>query len=192
MKICRKCNLEFSAWKEIDGKKRNLSNRKLCLTCSPFGLHNTKKDPEQPNKKYDKNGKPTEKYKHNTRKTNYLRQWKRRKQLIEMSGGKCRICGYDKCSSALHFHHRDRKDKKFGLCVANLSSKNWNDILNEWEKCDLVCSNCHCEIEEEILSSKDSRYQKMKREFFSKLEVKTNYDIPTKSKRDSAGNAENT
>jgi hypothetical protein len=36
-------------------------------------------------------------------------------KLIQAFGGKCIICKYDKCVSALHFHHVDPKNKNFGI-----------------------------------------------------------------------------
>ena len=42
MPCCRLCTRPFPNWVTIDGSRRNLSNRKYCLDCSPFGLHNTR------------------------------------------------------------------------------------------------------------------------------------------------------
>jgi hypothetical protein len=42
MKICKKCNIKFSTRVNIEGKFRNLINRKFCLNCSPFLQHNTR------------------------------------------------------------------------------------------------------------------------------------------------------
>jgi len=41
MPFCRKCNEKFPNRTIIDGKTHNLSSRKFCLNCSPFGKHNT-------------------------------------------------------------------------------------------------------------------------------------------------------
>jgi hypothetical protein len=41
MKICKKCQSEFSPIAIIDGKRRSLYKRTFCLICSPFGSHNT-------------------------------------------------------------------------------------------------------------------------------------------------------
>jgi len=74
---------------------------------------------------------------------------KRRKKLkamaVELKGGKCQICGYEKCISALDFHHIDEKTKSFDLSTRGLT-RSWEKIKNEIEKCILVCSNCHREI----------------------------------------------
>lgn len=40
--ICKKCGSEFPVWIFVDCVRKNLSKRKYCLVCSPFGKHNTK------------------------------------------------------------------------------------------------------------------------------------------------------
>jgi hypothetical protein len=76
----------------------------------------------------------------------HVKEWRRRKKqiLVEYKGGRCEICGYNKCLAALEFHHRDNKDKDFGI-----SNKNIADIESykkEVDKCILLCSNCHREV----------------------------------------------
>lgn len=73
------------------------------------------------------------------------RRRKVKAKLIEMAGGKCQKCGYDKCAGALEFHHL--RDKSFALSSNNLG-KAWATVLAEFEKCILVCANCHREIHE--------------------------------------------
>lgn len=79
---------------------------------------------------------------------------KRRKKIRQMSveylGGKCCFCGYDRCSSALDFHHVDESTKKFGLSQ-NGMTRSWEKTRNELKKCILVCSNCHREIHAGLL-----------------------------------------
>lgn len=70
----------------------------------------------------------------------------RKLKLIEMSGGACNICGYNKNYSALQFHHLNRSNKVFCLDSRKLSNTNWDSIVKEWEKCQLLCANCHVEI----------------------------------------------
>ena len=69
-----------------------------------------------------------------------------KQKLISIFGGKCTICGYDKCDSALEFHHLDRKTKSFELSQRNYY-RSFERILEEAKKCILVCANCHREIE---------------------------------------------
>lgn len=68
-----------------------------------------------------------------------------KQRLIYASGGKCQICGYDKCYSALEFHHIDAKEKSFGL--SDNRNRAWDLCKEEIKKCVLLCSNCHREVE---------------------------------------------
>jgi hypothetical protein len=70
----------------------------------------------------------------------------RKLKLIEMKGGGCEICGYNKSLAALSFHHLDPSIKKIQLDVRSLSNRKWDVVLNEFEKCQLVCANCHMEL----------------------------------------------
>ena len=72
-----------------------------------------------------------------------LRGLKRKLFLINLKGGKCERCGYDKNISAFDFHHRDPKNKDSQLDMRHLSNSNMNWIIEEFEKCDVLCSNCH-------------------------------------------------
>ena len=70
---------------------------------------------------------------------------KRKKTLVDYAGGKCKICGYNKCLAALTFHHRNPLEKSFGLAENVCRSKTIDDLKKEVDKCDLLCSNCHHE-----------------------------------------------
>jgi len=58
----------------------------------------------------------------------------------------CAICGYSKCGGCLDFHHVNPEDKK-----RRITAKMWysgsNIIIDEMQKCILLCKNCHYEIE---------------------------------------------
>jgi len=72
-------------------------------------------------------------------------------KLLEMKGKKkCFKCNYTpKSYSSLDFHHIDSKDKKFSFRTIFLSKKSILDkiemkkIVDELEKCDILCKNCH-------------------------------------------------
>lgn len=66
--------------------------------------------------------------------------------LVAEFGGKCKICGYDKCISALEFHHLDPTKKEMGMSTRGYT-KSTKTYRKEANKCILVCSNCHREIE---------------------------------------------
>jgi 5-methylcytosine-specific restriction endonuclease McrA len=74
-----------------------------------------------------------------------VRRLERKLQLILIKGGECQKCGYKKNYSALQFHHRNPKEKLFGLDCRNIGAKNWESLLKEMDKCDLLCGNCHSE-----------------------------------------------
>ena len=38
---------------------------------------------------------------------------RRKRWAVDAFGGKCGICGYDKCVEALEFHHLDPSPKRF-------------------------------------------------------------------------------
>ena len=80
---------------------------------------------------------------------------KRRKKLkdmaIEYGGGKCQVCGYDRCKRALSFHHKEPSQKDFGLSSRGLT-RSWEKTKTEIDKCILVCANCHMEIHEGMVN----------------------------------------
>lgn len=66
-------------------------------------------------------------------------------KLIQMFGGKCSQCGYDRYAGALEFHHLDPEHKDFGIGSGKISFS-LKRMIEEAKKCVLVCSNCHKEI----------------------------------------------
>lgn len=70
---------------------------------------------------------------------------RRKAKLIELKGGKCSFCGYDKCPDALELHHKDPEEKDFQLNNRTMGRK-WEVIFKEVEKCILLCANCHREV----------------------------------------------
>jgi len=73
-----------------------------------------------------------------------VQRWiQRKKDAVNYKGGKCQICGYCKNYGTLEFHHRDPKTKDFDWTKMRLRS--WKRIIEELDKCDLLCSNCHGE-----------------------------------------------
>ncbi len=66
--------------------------------------------------------------------------------LVAEAGGKCAICGYDRCIGALQFHHREPAKKRFALAGGGFS-RSLASARVEAEKCVLLCSNCHAEVE---------------------------------------------
>ena len=101
---------------------------------------------------------------HNNRKysdpTQYKREWnhrnrdkrraykklyhrKRKVDLIDYKRSKCFDCGVEyngKNASIFHFHHL--RDKKFAI-GNRVTAKAWQVILEEADKCVMLCANCH-------------------------------------------------
>lgn len=65
-------------------------------------------------------------------------------RAVELKGGKCEICGYNKCIAALEFHHKDPSQKEFRL--GDGYGRTFEDFLKEVDKCMLICANCHAEL----------------------------------------------
>ncbi|MFA7101303.1 MAG: hypothetical protein WC196_06190 [Bacilli bacterium] len=104
---------------------------------------------------------------HNGRKyndpTQYKREWNHRNRasryaykkiyslklkihLIYEKGAKCLKCGieYNGINSCIFdFHHRNPEEKDFNLNLNFLNRYGKKRILEEVDKCDLLCSNCH-------------------------------------------------
>jgi len=71
---------------------------------------------------------------------------KRKEVLAEEAGGRCRRCGYHEFLAALQFHHRDPKEKEFGLAEAGVT-RSLEKCRAEAKKCILLCANCHSAFE---------------------------------------------
>jgi transposase len=78
-------------------------------------------------------------------------RWRRRAKetLVAEAGGRCFVCGYDRCLAALTFHHLDPDAKRFGLGSRGLT-QSMAVLREEAAKCILLCANCHAEIELEL------------------------------------------
>lgn len=71
---------------------------------------------------------------------------------VEYKGGKCSVCGYDRCADALEFHHLDPSQKDFGISSKGYT-RSWDKVKEELDKCILVCSNCHREIHSGLIKT---------------------------------------
>ena len=80
------------------------------------------------------------------------RRRKLKQMAVEYKGGRCERCGYCKCLAALEFHHLDPSQKDFAISQSG-STRAWERIQKEIDKCILVCSNCHKEIHDELQGS---------------------------------------
>jgi hypothetical protein len=77
----------------------------------------------------------------------------RTKELaVAYKGGKCKICGYNNCITALEFHHLNPKEKDRDLKSRGINRrKAFEKLKPELDKCILVCCRCHREIHAKII-----------------------------------------
>lgn len=71
-----------------------------------------------------------------------------KRKLIDMMGGCCVRCGYNKSMAALTFHHPDN-NKEFGIASKG-HTKSFDRLVAEASKCVLLCANCHAEEHEAL------------------------------------------
>lgn len=158
MPVCKKCKSDFPNRIKIDGKLRNIGKRKYCLLCSPFGKHNTRKvhiNAEHRictvcNREFTYTRHQGHRYNICGSCCQVTHRKKVQKKAREYKGGKCVVCGYNKCGRALEFHHVDPKQKNFGISTEG-HKKSWEVLKKELDKCVLVCANCHREIEDGLI-----------------------------------------
>lgn len=151
--LCNKCGHQFKIRQKIDGKWRNLRNRKYCLTCSPFNKHNTR-NLSYPfrvclicNKKMVRKNERGKKCWTCTNKIN------RNKKLLlvkSIVGTACWVCGYDKVWGALDLHHVYPETKEFQISTRELQFS-WKKIEQELRKCALLCCRCHREYHLDLI-----------------------------------------
>jgi hypothetical protein len=70
----------------------------------------------------------------------------KKQELVEMFGGSCSICGYNKCMDGLCFHHLNPTEKRMELNNRNIAGRAWDLVMEEANKCQLLCLNCHAEV----------------------------------------------
>lgn len=161
MPTCRQCNASFPIIMIIDGKRRNLCNRKFCLDCSPFGAHNTSTKVEHDGAcvctKCDRKFTFDRKKGHRRAICNTCLVNSRRpiakKWAVTFKGGSCLICSYSKCMSALDFHHLDPAAKEQEISDMYLASR--SRLQAELEKCVLLCNRCHSEVHENLITTSE-------------------------------------
>lgn len=155
IKICEKCKQSFNDRPIINGIKKNLNKRKLCIVCQPLLIHHKSTDKTklciggcqrilpQTITHFQRKGvyfssfcnDCNNKYQNN-------KNIERKLKALEIYGdNKCQICGYHECLASLIFHHLNPKEKENTIRKISLKK-----LKNEIKKCLLVCGNCHEEI----------------------------------------------
>lgn len=77
-----------------------------------------------------------------------------KKMFVDYKGCECSKCGYNKNNISLSFHHKNPNEKVFefgGFRTKLTTIKDLdNYLVEELDKCDLLCNNCHMEYQFDI------------------------------------------
>ena len=65
------------------------------------------------------------------------------------AGGKCYVCGYNRCLTSLVFHHKN-PSTKVGSVGEMIYTHGKKFVAEEVKKCVLLCANCHGEVHENL------------------------------------------
>jgi len=88
-------------------------------------------------------------------------------KILKMHGEfECEKCGYNAHASCLDFHHT-RGDKKFNIgkiCIYKGFALPLEQVIEEIEKCDLLCKNCHAKEHADVI-----RFKKLEKEIINKI-----------------------
>jgi len=78
----------------------------------------------------------------------YSKKYNDKQRLLSLSykGGKCLRC---ESTEFLEFHHRDPDDKEF-----TIGSRIFETSLDELDKCDLLCKDCHMKAHKHMKDGK--------------------------------------
>jgi hypothetical protein len=141
MPTCNTCGNTFPNWTNVDGKRRNLCNRTLCLDCLPFQSKSAfpkclccGKSLDRMRRKYCSNAcqgkvRVSETWKAITATSIDVSPETLRKHIIQQRGERCERCCLSKWQGSpipVDLHHIDGNNEN--NAVENLS---------------LLCKNCH-------------------------------------------------
>lgn len=82
------------------------------------------------------------------RKLKFRKRFKEYKKTLS-----CELCGEDRWY-CLVFHHRNPKEKEKTITQMVHHTPAWETIIKEINKCQVLCRNCHAEVE--YLGNEDS------------------------------------
>lgn len=169
MRACKNCGAIIPNRTVVAGKEFTLHRRHYCLACNPIGERafrgGRKVAPHTPGYKVKRKvfRCPTcqrvceQRTRNSTCSTCQNQKLRAANKLraIQLLGGKCSFCGYDGCTRAMVFHHKDPAEKRFTLAYHWNAA--WEKIKKELAKCVLLCNRCHAELHDVELSPARTR-----------------------------------
>ena len=124
MKLCPKCHTEQSLESFPKSRTRKSGIYPYCKSCC------TKRSREYKRKFPEKETA-----------YNHKRKLASRKKIRDYLRGKgCQICG-ETDPVVLQFHHLRDKEANVSNLISN--GRKWERVLEEIEKCQILCANCH-------------------------------------------------
>jgi len=90
------------------------------------------------------------------RKNQRERRHDLRQRLVEMRGSRCAVCNQKFETHQFDFHHVMPETKSFPLTKTMMTSRSWQSVLEEANKCIMVCANCHRDIHEKEQTNEGS------------------------------------
>lgn len=167
-KICSKCNIE----KDEQEFYKHRNQCKDCINKKNIERYHREKsaindkrrkeykdNPEKfreiKRKEYKKNKekykKRSKEWRRNNPEKTYKadkKRWKEEQMALSYylkikKGGKCEECRYDENLYNLDWHHKNPSEKKFNISKKRITPSNWKEIIEEIEKCSLLCPICH-------------------------------------------------
>lgn len=93
----------------------------------------------------------------------YILSWAKKIKALSVLGGRCSSCGKNH-PAILDFHHI--KGNKKGL-ISKLKFYRWSRIIQEANKCIVLCRNCHIKRHSRLTS----RTQLMKRKYLEQMGI---------------------
>lgn len=131
-KICTICNIE----KDIESFYINRNENRYhsaCKLCESIKLKKWKEN--NPDKYTNQKEKRDKKLKEKVDKLKNI--------IYEHKKKGCSYCGYTRFIQCLQFHHIDPSIKEMGVGDMLANNKSEQKILDEINKCIVLCANCH-------------------------------------------------
>ncbi len=151
-KECGKCG-EIKPISSFYKHKKHL--RSYCKKCQQDSvkIHRSKPENKHKWKAYSKKHMADPVNKKKKQKSAAKRMKSNKLLAISYNGGGCFVCGYNKCSEALEFHHVNPSQKQKTASSRGIDRKlSFKKMIPELDKCVLLCCRCHREVHAKIIS----------------------------------------
>lgn len=141
--LCTKCGELKNVSEFYSQLQRNKTKRlsSWCKECTKQGMKKYTVDNKDKINAKDRNRWKIKRLKELPKRQ--LMAKERKEKYVAYKGGKCQVCGYEKCIGSLEFHHIKPEEKWFQVTE---NKHSWEKAKIELNKCILLCANCHKEL----------------------------------------------